>query len=161
MSGSPIRTVTNIVTLTPVSGATTTAYAAGQVMGAAYTLAGAVLDPGGTGHVVSVAATIQRLTALAFSIHLFKGNPNLTAASDRVTLTVADVDMEANYLGTIDMTTTDFKIGNNNAFGFTDRAHVPIQAATGATYIFGVAVAQHANTLSGSEVVFKLGIIAD
>lgn len=156
-----IRTVTLFPSgaLTSV-GNTTAAYAANQQMGDLITFSDAVRETGGTGHIVGVSMVHNLQTTCSMSLMFFKASPSHTT-TDRQTFSASDANMALQYLGTIDVTTTDWHIGALNNTAYVDRTRVPIQAASGSKSIFMMPIANAATSATGADISFKLAIAAD
>jgi hypothetical protein len=82
----------------------TTAYSVGDQMGAQMTFAGAAVDSGGTGVILSAVVLDKADVTTDMRLHLWKAS--VTLASDNAAFSVSDADMQ-NYLGFIPVTTTD------------------------------------------------------
>jgi hypothetical protein len=81
-----------------------TSYSVGDQMGTIFTFAGAAIDSGGTGVLLSATVLDKADVITDLRLHFWKAT--VTLASDNAAFSVSDADMQ-NYLGNVSLTAAD------------------------------------------------------
>lgn len=82
----------------------TSAYADADQLGSLMTFTG-ILSPENRGLIKSVVAIYESGTVAAINLHLFRASPTVTS-SDNAALNIADAELTAKYVGTVNLPST-------------------------------------------------------
>jgi hypothetical protein len=145
----------------------TSAYADGDCMTAAEELTNAMLDPKGTGLVVSLAVIDSDKQSGDFDVFLFDDEPTVASAKNAA-IDISAAEMKDKYLGRISVTSSDYKTMTNVHEAYVRDFAVPVKAVgenpgnkRGSKSLWYVMVSRAAKTYSASGLTLKFGIQQD
>lgn len=134
----------------------TTAYAAGNVVGGLLTFTGAARTAAGAGLIQAATVLSKSAQTAALDLLIFSDNPTATTFTDKAAVSIAATDM-GKLVGVIHL--TDWTALGNASIAQAVAAGLPFKLATG-TSLYGVLVTRAAMTLaSTSDLTLSLRII--
>jgi hypothetical protein len=139
-------------------------YASGDQIGATFAIPDALMAAGHGAILQSLQLIDKSNSKLALELHLFNSAPTMTSA-DNDPVSITDAELATKFLAKIEIAAADYDtvLASGNAVwtATPSQMGIIVDAANGATSIYGLLVTRGAPTYAANDLVFAFGFLQD